>query len=99
MPALGGRVLSREVTDKHLTCLGGGGCEGAAEAGGCERAQARAGAEFLRGCRDRALDENGRHLNGVLLVRRADPSFDLIIMLWSFSENHKFNIGKIENST
>ena len=27
---------------------------------------------FLRGCRDRALDENGRHLNGVLLIRRTD---------------------------
>lgn len=27
---------------------------------------------FLRGCRDGALDENGRHLNGVMLVRRAD---------------------------
>lgn len=26
---------------------------------------------FLRGCRDQAPDENSRHLNGVLLVRRA----------------------------
>ena len=27
---------------------------------------------FLRGCRDRAPDQNARHLNGVLLVRRLD---------------------------
>ena len=27
--------------------------------------------EFLRGCRDRATDENGRHLAGVVLVRRS----------------------------
>ena len=28
-------------------------------------------AQFGRGCRDRARDENARHLNGVLHVRRA----------------------------
>ena len=27
---------------------------------------------FLRGCRDRAPDQNARHLNGVLLVARLD---------------------------